>query len=83
MNNQMAITQITITDVSKHANASDCWLALDGKVYNVTDYVSYHPGGKAILQGCGKDATDLFNAQGHSERVDILLPKYQVGVLVK
>jgi len=83
MSNQNITTQITIAEVAKHADASDCWLVLEGKVYNVTDFIPNHPGGERIIQGCGKDATDLFNGRGHSERARGLLPKYQIGVLAK
>lgn len=31
----------------------DAWLILDGKVYDVTEYVEEHPGGPAILKHVG------------------------------
>ena len=80
--------QITNDEVGKHATSSDCWVVIDGKVYNVTDYVSNHPGGEAILQGCGKDATGMFNSRpndgtSHSLRARNTLSQYQIGVLTK
>jgi cytochrome b involved in lipid metabolism len=51
----------SLADVAEHATEANCWMAIEGKVYNVTEFVSKHPGGKAILGGCGKDATVLFN----------------------
>ena len=51
---------LTLADVAKHATASDCWLIVSDKVYDVTSYVNEHPGGPAILKGCGKEATALF-----------------------
>ena len=33
-----------------------------GKVYNVTPYMDFHPGGwDELIMGAGRDATDLFN----------------------
>ena len=33
-----------------------------GKVYNVSQYLAYHPGGEArLMEGAGKDCTELFN----------------------
>ena len=31
----------------------DCWVIIKGKVYDVTDYVDEHPGGKKILNNAG------------------------------
>lgn len=81
----------TLDEVSQHASRESCWLALDGKVYDVTPFVAggFHPGKEAILQGCGKDATELFNTRpmgsktAHSERARAMLPKYYIGELVK
>jgi cytochrome b involved in lipid metabolism len=37
------------------------FMCLCRKVYDVTPYVSYHPGGeKEIMRGAGRDATKLF-----------------------
>ena len=77
----------TLTDVANHAVETDCWLAIEGKVYNVTEFVSKHPGGKAILNGCGKDATVLFNTRPtnnrgpHPAQARELLVQYYVGDL--
>lgn len=33
-----------------------------GRVYNITPYLEYHPGGiPEIMRGVGKDGTDLFD----------------------
>jgi cytochrome b involved in lipid metabolism len=33
-----------------------------GKVYNITPYLEYHPGGiPEIMKGAGKDGTSLFD----------------------
>lgn len=34
---------------------------MQGVVYDITNYISKHPGGKIILDGAGKDATGLFS----------------------
>ena len=71
---------VALADVAKHATASDCWMAIDGKVYNVTSFIPNHPGGEAILRGCGKDASDMFNSR-HGERAKALLPSFYIGDL--
>ena len=46
---------ITLTELSKHNSRNDAWLAISGKVFDVTPYVEYHPGGiEMILVGAGK-----------------------------
>jgi len=77
----------TLADVAQHATQLDCWLAIEGKVYDVTDFIGKHPGGKAILRGCGKDATVLFNTRPdgpgtpHPDEARQILPQFYVGDL--
>jgi cytochrome b involved in lipid metabolism len=38
---------------------------LPGRVYNVTHYMDFHPGGDAeLMRGIGQDGTNLFNQVG-------------------
>lgn len=38
------------------------WTVIDGVVYDITNYVDQHPGGKKkILRGKDKDATEMFH----------------------
>ena len=80
-------TTYTLTDVDSHNNADDCWLVIDGKVYDVTDYVASHRGGETILEGCGREATDLFETRPmgsgtpHSADARVLLDGYFIGNL--
>lgn len=62
INSSASTTIITIEEVTKHNQKSDCWLVLDKDVLNVTAFVDKHPGGEVILQGCGKDATQMYNS---------------------
>lgn len=77
---------LTATVVSLHASAGDCWIIVSGGVYNVSQYIPYHPGGTAqITQYCGKDATTGFNNRGgtgsHSSSAQSLLANYRIGTL--
>lgn len=80
---QNSTTSFTLADVAKHAVASSCWTAVTGQVYDMTAWISQHPGGeRAILSMCGKDGTkdfmDQHDGQGRPERE---LAKYAIGAL--
>jgi len=74
-------------EISEHSSESDCWLAVEGQVYDVTEFIPSHPGGDKILAGCGKDATNLFTVDGsggrkHSNTAKQLIEDYKIGELV-
>lgn len=76
----------TLADISSHSTKDDCWMAIEGEVYDVTKYISSHPGGDDILMGCGKDATAYFNnrpGEGtpHPKKARDLLPQFLIGTL--
>lgn len=81
----------TLAQIAEHTTKESCWFAIEGKVYDVTPFVKsgFHPGKDAILAGCGKDATELFNTRPmgsktpHSEKSRTNLPKYLIGELAK
>ena len=45
-----------------HRSAESCWVVLYGRVYDVTNFIEAHPGGRnIILQLAGQDATDSYD----------------------
>ncbi|KAK9822881.1 hypothetical protein WJX74_000119 [Apatococcus lobatus] len=75
---------ISLAEVAQHKTADDAWTVLNGKVYNMTPYLPFHPGGKAqMMRGAGIDSSELFRkyhawpslAQANSE-LDLSLPAY-------
>lgn len=79
---------IMISEIAQHATEDDCWMAVEGNVYDVTDFISQHPGGDEILAGCGTDATELFNNRpdnrgAHSSTARALLAQYLIGELAE
>lgn len=61
----------------------DAWTVYQGKVYNITPYVPFHPGGKGeILRGAGKDSVKLFMEVHPWVNWDGMLSECLVGILV-
>lgn len=52
---------IGYNELRQHKKSDDCWMVLNGVVYDVTEYIPRHPGGTIILDAAGKDATALFS----------------------
>ena len=75
----------TIAQVAMHSNATSCWSAVNGNVYDLTSWISQHPGGRdAILSICGKDGSVAFNTQhGGQPNPAQALATFKIGVLAK
>ena len=61
-----------------HNQCHDCWLIAHGKVYDVTAFMSRHPGGdRAILRRAGTDATCDYDF--HSSRAQKMWERFMIG----
>ncbi|EEP77507.1 potential heme/steroid binding protein [Uncinocarpus reesii 1704] len=61
----------------------DAWTSYQGKVYNITPYLPFHPGGKGeLLRGAGKDSGRLFLEVHPWVNWDGMLSECVVGILV-
>ena len=62
---------------------SDAWTSYQGKVYNISPYLPFHPGGKGeLLRGAGKDSGKLFLEIHPWVNWDAILGECCVGILV-
>ncbi|CCE61855.1 hypothetical protein TPHA_0B01820 [Tetrapisispora phaffii CBS 4417] len=76
---------ITPEEVARHNKRDDCWVVINDSVYNLTDFIDSHPGGKnVIVANSGKDVTKLFEPI-HAPNVleKYLQPKMRLGTLSK
>ena len=73
----------TLADISKHNSPSDCWMAIDGQVYDVTEYIASGAHNGVINEACGLEASAMFKQQEkHSEpKAQNQLPRYEIGQL--
>lgn len=67
------------SEIEKHNNGEDCWLIVDGKVYDVTPYVENHPGGDAIFKRAGKDNTQGFHGPQHPDHAKDRIQEFLIG----
>ena len=77
------VKQYSLSEVAMHPNAASCWSAINGGVYDLTNWIPKHPGGeKAILSICGKDGSSAFNGQhdGAAKQAAILVT-FKIGQL--
>ncbi|KAJ3887196.1 FMN-dependent dehydrogenase-domain-containing protein [Lentinula edodes] len=52
----------TTEEIAKHNDASSCWIIINNNVYDVTEFLSVHPGGpNIILKYAGSDATSAYD----------------------
>ncbi|KAK4238898.1 hypothetical protein C8A03DRAFT_43437 [Achaetomium macrosporum] len=67
---------ISPTELSRHDNITSLWIAIDGEVYDFTEFAPTHPGGIDILrQHAGRDATAAYNAVHSASLVKSVLPE--------
>lgn len=58
-----------VAEVMRHNTLEDCWIAIEGQVYDVSTFLRKHPGGAArIFRYAGSDATSAFR-QIHTKLV--------------
>ncbi|CAA9964909.1 L-lactate dehydrogenase [Pyrenophora teres f. maculata] len=70
------MSRIDGAEVAKHSTKKDCWIVLDSKAYNVTNFLLEHPGGAPIiLKNAGSDATVEFEKYHPLSYLDDYLPK--------
>lgn len=73
----------SMADVQAHATVSDCWSAINGSVYDLTSWVSRHPGGENPIKGlCGTDGSAKFNRKHASgAKPQSMLALLKIGTL--
>lgn len=72
--------------VAAHNRADNCWMAINGQVYDLSAYIPQHPSApEVIVAWCGKEATTAYMTKNrgrpHSPYATELLQRYRIGVL--
>lgn len=75
---------IDAATLAEHDSLEDCWMAIDGKVYDLSDYIPQHPTPPSIMKPwCGREATEGMRTKGygrdHSSAAWAMLDDYLIG----
>ncbi|KAF2774020.1 hypothetical protein EJ03DRAFT_323369 [Teratosphaeria nubilosa] len=63
--------KIPVSEIVKHASADDCWIVVNGKVYDLTKFAPEHPGGaQMVYKYAGKDGTKTYNDYHASDLIE-------------
>jgi flavocytochrome c len=74
--------EFALEEVAKHKKENDCWVVVDGKVLDVTEFLPDHPGGKmAIMSFAGRDASEEFNMVHDEGVIEKYAPTTIIGKL--
>jgi cytochrome b involved in lipid metabolism len=75
----------TMDKVRENNSASSCWSIINGNVYDLTKWISSHPGGRSAITGiCGRDGTSTFNGRHRGDGGPAsILSGYLLGPLAK
>lgn len=79
----VAPSGISMAQVASHNSAESCYIVVAGSVYDVTSFITKHPGGPSrILKQCGTDATEEFMDQhGGDSRPESALATFKIAAL--
>lgn len=76
----------SLAEVELHQTPEDCWMVIEGQVYDLSNYLADHDRYLDIREWCGQDATEDYNTKArmdrdHSPRADEMLAEYLIGEL--
>ncbi len=77
------VATYSMAEVAAHNSAASCYTAIEGAVYDVTSYVSKHPGGQSAIKSiCGVEGSAAFGGQhGSSGKPSSVLAQFKIGFL--
>ena len=72
---------LSLDTVAMNDSEASCWTVINGNVYDLTDWISSHPGGASrILSLCGTDGTSQFQGEHMGEgSAETTLQSYLLG----
>jgi cytochrome b involved in lipid metabolism len=82
------LAEYSLTEVAEHNTLESCWMVIEGKVYDFTDYIPEHPTPPFVMeQWCGREATEGMRTKGygrdHTPAAWAMMEPYLIGTLVE
>ena len=74
-----SLRTVSAAELSFHSTERDCWMQIEGHVYDISKYMARHPGGNAPATYAGKDATQIFNTIHSKGILEKIGRKFIVG----
>lgn len=72
----------TVEEVAQHNTAKDIWVIINGNVFDLTNFINEHPGGKKVLlKKAGKDASKEFKTFHNDAIMQRVGLPMQIGVI--
>jgi cytochrome b involved in lipid metabolism len=83
---QDELRQFTLAEVGQHDSLESCWMVIEGKVYDFTNYIPEHPTPPFVMeQWCGREATEGMRTKGygrdHTPAAWAMMSPYLIGTL--
>ncbi|MEO0536535.1 MAG: fatty acid desaturase [Cyanobacteria bacterium P01_A01_bin.123] len=66
-------SRISYEELKKHSTYSDAWIAINGLVYDITDFIPKHPFGDTFRGSLGTDCSGLFSSAHIHTNVENLI----------
>ncbi|EIW67529.1 hypothetical protein TREMEDRAFT_18995, partial [Tremella mesenterica DSM 1558] len=74
--------RVTMDELKSHNKRDDAWSIFNGKVYNITPYLSFHPGGEEeLMRVAGREGTKLFMLTHSWVNLEYMLHECLIGML--
>jgi cytochrome b involved in lipid metabolism len=68
--------------VARHNSADDCWVTLNHRVIDLTEFIAYHPGGRqALVKSAGQDISH--HTRFHSNEMMRIARLCEIGRLAR
>eukprot|EP01084_Bolivina_argentea_P248314 415328_1 len=80
--NKLNDTQYSWKEIEKHCTISDLWVVHSGKIYDISKFLRFHPGGGEVIveiTSNNQDITDVLKQLNHPPIAQEIMVKHFIG----